>query len=175
MIKIAINKQRGFTLIELIVVIALVGIISGVIALTIGMVTRITSITTPRNMLISQVHLAGSWISGDIHSSTTITPGTIGTWGCSMERYQWNGTSFDYIKVDYTIADGVMTRAISKKDVNGVWQPDSQQEVARYISGPGTATTFAGPTASNTYMLTVSAVYGSENISQFYKIIGRSQ
>lgn len=177
MLKMNHNKQLGFTLIELVVVLSLVGIISGIVALTIGMSMKISGITTPRNLLISQVHLAGNWITGDVHScvGSTISAGTPGTWGCSMERYIWNGTIFEYIKVDYTIAEGVMTRSVYKKDVGGLWQIDSQQEVARYIKGPGTATTFEGPTVSDTYLLTVSAVYGGETVTQFYKVIWRGQ
>ncbi|MCX6005442.1 MAG: prepilin-type N-terminal cleavage/methylation domain-containing protein, partial [Chloroflexi bacterium] len=74
MIKVNLKEQLGVTLIELLVVIALIGIVSGVIALTIVMATRITSITTPQNMLMSQVHLAGNWISKDVQSCNgTIT------------------------------------------------------------------------------------------------------
>jgi prepilin-type N-terminal cleavage/methylation domain-containing protein len=180
MIKQNLKEQLGFTLIELLVVVALVGIISGVLALTIGTATRMTSITTPQNMLVSQVHLAGSWISGDVHSCngtiTAGTPGTPGPWSCSMYRYQWNDTAsrFDVLRIDYTIAGGIMTRSVYK-EVSGLWTIDSQQEVARYISGSGTTTTFVGPTASNTYLLNISAVSGSETINQFYKIIWRGQ
>jgi len=67
------REERGFTLIEILLVIA----ITGVIITPLAMVTT-TLLTNPQqsadqNVVLSQVRNAGYWISRDVHTAKTVT------------------------------------------------------------------------------------------------------
>lgn len=155
-------KCDGYTLVELIVVIGIIGLLAAVMALTFNVVTRVSTTARGQNIVFSQVHTAGNWISKDVESADNVTAGSTGNWKCSIQRYNWNGVdNITTIQIDYNISNGVMTRS-----VNG----GQGQFIAQYISNPGTDTTFMASTENNTYLLTVKSVYSKSSYQCVFKI-----
>ena len=68
------KKQRGFTLIEMLLVLAIVGIIAGATTMTIYQVFAGSSRTSDHMTAIRQVQSAGFWISQDTQMAQTVEP-----------------------------------------------------------------------------------------------------
>ena len=132
--------ERGFTIIELLVALAITGLIAGALSMTIAQIMGSNSQSSNHATVIRQVQNAGYWVSHDVQmaqSDPTIDLSADGfplviTWT------EWNGTENE---VTYTITGTDMIRSLS---VNGV--PTSSFIVARYLEVDPTKTlcTFSG-------------------------------
>jgi prepilin-type N-terminal cleavage/methylation domain-containing protein len=69
------KDQRGFSLLELIIVIALTGIITTAITLTVFQVFNMNTRTSNRMTAVSQVQNAGKIVSEDILEAQIVAPG----------------------------------------------------------------------------------------------------
>jgi Tfp pilus assembly protein PilE len=167
--RINLNSRRGYTMIEVVVIIAVLGAITAVMAMTINMALKITATDTAQSILLTQVHQGASWISKDVASADNITTDS-GTVLCSMKRYVWN--QVDNITTTTTI-DYVVSSTNLLRKVNG----GSGTIIAQYIKYPDADTTFtvapSAPYQSNVYLLKLKAVSGNNNYKQQFKIYQR--
>jgi YD repeat-containing protein len=159
------SGQSGYTLIELLVIIAVMGAVAGVMAMTIDLITNVSRSATAQSVALSQVARAASWIAKDTASAENVTTtGLPANVFCSLQRYSWNGTdNITLIKVDYKIQSGVVTRLVY--DSQG--QLTSQEQVAQYIDSTGTNMASSG---NGMYGLTVKAVYNNSSSRRIYNI-----
>jgi len=161
------NRQSGFTLIELLVVIAVIGFVTGVMALMFNVITKISSTTTSQNIMLGQVQQAGSWMSRDIMSATSVTPYPSGTRLAKIVRYQWNGTdNITSATVDYDIINNKLLRTV---------EPGQAQVIAQFISDLGAGTSLvksASASENNTYIFTVQSNYNNSPnpFNKVYKV-----
>ena len=105
----AIHKnQRGFTLIELVIAIAITSIITGGITMTIFQVFNINSISTNHMIAVRQVQDVGFWVSRDalMAQSTTVT----GITGFPITLTWTDYVSGDEYQVVYTLVGGQLQR-----------------------------------------------------------------
>ena len=154
--------ESGYTLVEMIVIIAILSFLSVVMAMTFGMMTKVNIMNVGQGGAMGQVHLAASWISRDVQSADNVTAGLTGNWVCSMGRFFWTGTDINTEKIDYVITGGQLLRKVN----GGQGVP-----VARYIEGVGTDTSFvAASTDNTTYTLKVKSVYNGSSSSGVYQI-----
>ena len=72
MLKRLSRSQKGFTLVELMIVIALTGIISTAAAMSIHQVLTGTALSNDLNTAINQVRNAGYWISRDAQMAQSV-------------------------------------------------------------------------------------------------------
>jgi|GEM_PF-792416 type II secretory pathway pseudopilin PulG len=160
----AARWSRGFTLLELIIILSIIGGASAVMAMTFSEATRLTSSDVAQAIVLAQVHEAGVSIAKDVASAdniTAVSPGNL----CSMTCYQWSGSAFTRGTVTYTITNGNLLR-------NGNY-------IAQYIDPASTSFIKVTPTVTenNTYLLTIRAAkslgtnkYASDNITfKFYQ------
>ena len=163
--KLLIRKtiwERGYTLIELLVIISVVALLSGVLAMTYNLITRTASMNNESSVALLQVTEASRWITKDVQSADNITGYSDIAWNCVMNCYDWTGTSIDTVNVEYVIQNGVLLRIINQSQT---------VEIARYLSGPGTDTLFAkSASEDNAYILTLKVVYNNASVSKTYKI-----
>ncbi|MGD0354596.1 MAG: hypothetical protein ABSB31_04020 [Dehalococcoidia bacterium] len=160
----AVRWSRGFTLLELIIILSIIGGASAVMAMTFSEATRVTSSDMAQALVLAQVHQASDSIAKDVASADNITA-TSGGNLCSMTCYQWSGSAFTRSTVTYTITSGNLLR-------NGKY-------IAQYIDPASTSLIKVPPTITenNTYLLTIRAAksvgtnkYASDNITfKFYQ------
>jgi len=111
-LRVIINNQRGFALIEMIVVIAITGLISGPVAGTISQVFIINAQSTARMTAVKQVESAVHWLSRDAMMAQTIN-GTAGfpkTSNLSLKWVEWDNTSHS---ANYSLQNGKLRRIYS--------------------------------------------------------------
>jgi len=162
------RKEHGFTLIELLVVMGIIGVLSAAAALTFGVVMKISPSAMEQNSELSQVHMAGSWISRDMKNAYYFS---ISTPVCSMKCRE--GENFDEYNIAYKIEDRTLKR--TSEQLDGAGLPGGNPvtiTVARFID----AATFILDPADSTgryYKLTVVAdnnQSNSDNITRIYKL-----
>ena len=161
------NKQ-GFTLVELLVALAIVGVISGVMVNIISMVRNTTGESTAQSLMMSQVNQAANWIARDIESAGSVT-GTSGNVLCAVTRYVWNGTDMGTSEnISYEVTSG----NILLRKVNG---SASGTPVAQFISyPPGIGNYTIVTSENNTYIIKLRSVYSNgEEYKQQYKVSRR--
>ncbi|MCD6599096.1 MAG: prepilin-type N-terminal cleavage/methylation domain-containing protein [Dehalococcoidia bacterium] len=111
------KNQKGFTLIELIVALAIASVIGVAATMTAHQVVTIPVISNDSNTAINQVRNAVNWINRDVQSAT---PGSINTTSSkflSMEHLEWDdGTSTwsTPIRVEYALGNGELRRSYNE-------------------------------------------------------------
>lgn len=100
-----VENQKGITLIELLVAIALAAVISTAATMAIHQVITIIPRNNNQNTAINQVRNANHWLNFDIQSAT---PGSINTTGLkflSLEQLEWESGNWTPHTVDYSLED----------------------------------------------------------------------
>jgi len=99
-----LNKdQRGLTLIELVIAIALVGVITGGITMTILQVFTMNTRTSNHMTAVRQVQHAGFWVSPDVQMALSVNA-SAGS-GFPLTLIWLEGGSNDVHEVIYTLED----------------------------------------------------------------------
>ncbi len=159
------GADYGFTLIEVLVIIAILGAIMGIMAMTFGMVTRTVAADTAENLIMSQVNQAANWIAKDVESASSVNTDN-GTVLCSVQRYRWDGEEITgSTTVEYIVAGGILQRKVDG---------GAGQTVAQFLCYPDADTTFvlapAAPFQTDTYVLKLKTIYKNREYKQEYKI-----
>ena len=161
-----IRNEGGFTLLELVIVIAVMAVVASAMAITISVMTTISASTTEQYMAMSQVEVAGNTIIRDVASSCNVTAGSEGTWQCSMNRYTWNGSdNLTTVPVVYTITNGVLERTVNSTN---------KTRIAENLVNPGTDTSFLAATENNTYIVKLTSQFNDASFSMLYKVVCKS-
>ena len=115
------KEQTGFTLVELLVAIALVGIITLGITITISQILTINVDASNHMIAVRQVQQAGKEVSKDALQAQNVTCGGSNGFSLTLAWEDWEGT--DNVVV-YTIEDDELQRS---HNIEGV------RVIARYI------------------------------------------
>ena len=143
------KEQTGFTLVELLVAIAIVGIITLGITMTISQIWTINIGASNHMIAVRQVQQAGKEVSKDTLQAQSVQPS--GTWGFPL-TLTWKDRDNANNVVVYTITeDDELERSHS---VNGVTPPS--RVIARYIHAAETSAEWNGK-----LVLTVTATVGN--------------
>jgi len=157
---IIIGNQQGFTLIEVLIAVAVLGAITGIMAMTFNMVTRTTTTGTAQNLMMSQVNQAANWIARDIESASSVMTDN-GTVLCSIQRYVWDGDDItSSTTIDYVVNNGMLRRK-----VNG----SEGTPIAQFISYPDPYTKVEHASENNTYIIKLRSVYKNSEYRQEFK------
>jgi prepilin-type N-terminal cleavage/methylation domain-containing protein len=161
--------QRGFTLIEVLIVIGLTGLIAGGLTTTIMQVMTMSHHTANHMTAVRQVQQAGFWVSPDVQMAQDIDtandPGTP-----EFELLTLNWTEFggsDTHTVIYTL------EAMPSGDYDILWRKhyigsslDSKIKVAEYINPAQTSCVWAGGELN----FTVTATVGDQSETKIYEV-----
>lgn len=150
-------RQGGFTLVELLIAVAILGAIGGALSMAIVTIMKTTDSTKDQAVILQQVQNAGYWISRDVQMAEDVSPGG---GGALVTVNQADG------EVAY-VFDGTTLKR----------QPSGGQEtlVAQYIVEEDTSfvdETEAGDALSK-YKLTVTACRGEAEVERVYEIAKR--
>jgi len=165
------TNQRGFTMIEVIMALAVTAIITGGITMTIFQVFDGNTRSSNHMIAVRQVQNAGYWISHDTQmaQSVALTAGPDG-FPLTLTWADWD--SGDVHKVVYTLlADNKLQRE-HYTNLN----PDATTFVAEYID-PDPAKTNCYEDADGVLIFTVTATVGSgsqeESETRVYEVMPR--
>jgi len=167
--------EKGFTLIELIVVVFIMALIAGAATMTIAQVLGITEHSNDRTTAVRQVQSAGYWISRDSLMAQTVTtdddPGTPELEFITLEWTAWENS--DVHKIVYTFED--MPDGLKKLkrqhliyDINGLEIGNDMMYIARnIIDSPGFFV------EDGVWKLSIGARAGAQTETREYEIIPR--
>ncbi|MCJ7791592.1 MAG: type II secretion system GspH family protein [Dehalococcoidia bacterium] len=158
--------QRGFTLIELVLVIGLTGIIAGGITLTIMQVFNMDARTRNDMIAVYQVRQAGKLVSQDILQAKTVTTGVSSGFPLTL-TWTEGATGGDSHTVIYTLVDmpsGGLKRLQRNESVNGGSQ--TVTPVAEYINPAYTSCVWVGGVLT----FTVTATVGGQSETRVYEV-----
>jgi prepilin-type N-terminal cleavage/methylation domain-containing protein len=164
------GSSRGFTLIELVIVIGLTGLISGGITLTIMQVFNMNTRTRDDMIAVYQVRQAGKMVSEDILQAQSVNnaPGV-------FLNLTWSDWATGHVhNVIYTLADvpsselKILWREHYVKE-DGGFELDSITKVAEYIDPDQTSCVWAGGVLN----FTVTATVGQQSETRVYQIKSR--
>ncbi len=142
------KSQRGFTLNEMLVALAILGVIAPAIGMSIFQVLSINALTGNHMIAVKQVENAIYRISRDAQMAQTVQTGGGSGFTLNLTWVEWDNTSNN---VTYTIQNGELRRAYS---ING-GQPTSTV-VAQHINTDSGVTNCQFVSGVLTFKITVS-------------------
>lgn len=161
------RNQRGFTLIEILVAIALVGLIAGGITAAIMQILTINTRASNHMIVVRQVQQAGKEVSKDALQSQNITCG-----GGSGFPLTFNWTDWEDVEneVVYTLQDMPSSSGLKmlarNHTINGTMEATALPVVAQYIDPDQTSCVWDGDVLS----FTVTATVGDQSETRIYEI-----
>lgn len=166
------KDQRGFSLLELVIVIALTGLITAAITTTIFQVFNMNTRTANRMAAVSQVQHAGKLVSEDILEAQIVVLGENSGFPLTLNRIDpaTNNTH----KVIYDLVDMTFVeyeRLQREHYLNDNPTPDSISIVSEYIDPDPDLTSFVPD--GDAFIFTVTATVGNETETRVYKVTPR--
>jgi prepilin-type N-terminal cleavage/methylation domain-containing protein len=105
------GKQNGFTLIEIVLALAITGILGGGIATFTAQTFTETKRSSTHMQEILQLENAGYWLSRDVQMSQNVTAGPNAGFPLLLK---WVDENNDTFQVTYSLSDGQIQRSLSK-------------------------------------------------------------
>jgi prepilin-type N-terminal cleavage/methylation domain-containing protein len=162
-------QQPGFTLIELTIVLALVGLVGTAIMMSIYQVYGINSSTMARVTAQNQVAFATKWINDDVNQAQIIITSNSNPLGDSgredliLKWEDWENTGYTW-EIRYRVnSRNELVRQEQKYNKNGTLESDRTAIIAYYISSDTYATCCAYKGSPNDIatLLNVTGDYSS--------------
>jgi len=147
------TTEKGFTLIEVLVTLAILGAIMGVMSAAVITIMRVHSQNTEWNVNLRQVQNAGHWISRDALMAQVVSDNKTGVF-LALSWSDWEGNSYD---VDYVLNDNTLMRQLSVRHPDGSTD-NSTLLVAEYIVPASTTCSWGGESGDeNKLTVTITA------------------
>ena len=168
------GNQSGFSLLEMLIVIGIVGTLGGVMSMTTVVMTKVSRQSNEQAAILSQVQNAGYWISRDVNMAHTITIDEVEA-SPEFITLTLPVTADTDKTVVYELQDmeGGMKKLIRSDQYTG-----AQALIAEYIyydpSGDPDDSTDVISYASPTLAFRITAVQGEEMASERYEAIQRA-
>jgi len=109
-LRLRINNQRGFTFIELLIALAITGLIASALTMTIYQVITVPIQSSNHMTAVKQVESAIHWLNRDVQQAQILEVGEDAGFPLSLTWVEWDNTVH---QITYTIEDGELERAHS--------------------------------------------------------------
>lgn len=156
------RRERGFTLIEVVVSLAIISVIIVAMAMTITTLVTNSQGTTERSVVLRQVQNAGYSISRDVQMAENVTLDGTGGFPLTLDIPVDTDQNNDY-SVNYLFDGDKIMRQVYDSSHTLI----KENMVAEYIDVDATTFTDLG---TNTYELTVKACNGEAVAERNYQI-----
>jgi len=160
-IDIAVGGDRGLTLVELLVAVAIGTAIIGAVSMAIMSIMKITPLNNDRAVVLRQVQNAGHWVSLDVLGASSVMPQPEP--GVLVRLQKKEGYPVVTRQVEYVFNDTTLRRRVDG-EVPGML-------IAQYVV---TADTSFAVSGNSTYRLTVKASKGAATLQRTYDVMRRS-
>jgi prepilin-type N-terminal cleavage/methylation domain-containing protein len=165
--------QKGLTLVELVIVVALAGIVSVAIVATTFQVFNFSALASNQMTAIRQVQQAGFWISPDVMMADPSEIADTPPQGKFLVLV-WTHDGTDY-KVEYRLQDGVLLRdRYTKAHLDPDYNWDYTTTIAQYIDTSVDPETGKPKTnyswTAGKLTLTVTATMGEQTETRTYEV-----
>jgi prepilin-type N-terminal cleavage/methylation domain-containing protein len=159
------GSEKGFTLLELVVSLSILGFVTTGLSLTIDTIFKTSSVAANETQSMRQVQTAGYWITRDIQRGVSISTAVSGRF---LDLDYYDGTGWTHTAhVYYVINNGQMTRYLSD---------GSSLPIAQDIISAGTSITSDNSTGTVKWTLNIAVSNGAtENRTATYLIEPRVQ
>ncbi len=154
--------QNGFTLIEILIVLAITSVIVGPLAMATTTLLTNPPRSADQNVVLSQVQNAGYWISRDVQMASNVTPSGPTGFPLSLSIPVDSDKNHD-LRVNYLYDGNKLKREVRDSSLTLI----SETLIADYID---TANTEFIDLASGRYKLTVRASRGQAALTRSYEI-----
>jgi prepilin-type N-terminal cleavage/methylation domain-containing protein len=159
------GSEKGFTLVEMIVTAAIIGIIMAALATTVTALLTHPEQATDHNIVLCEVQNAGYWITRDVQMARNVTlddpSGFPLTFNIPVDTDENNDLSVDYL------FDG---NELKRQVYDSLDTLISETVIAKYIDVADTA---FGVLESNAYKLTIKASKGEAVVERSYEVSQR--
>ena len=153
------KSEKGLTLVELLIVIAITGLIAGGITMTIFQVFNINTRTTNRMTAVRQVQNAGFWVSPDVQMAQSVDAG--GSSGFPLALNWTEYVTGNNHTVIYTLENNELQRSHSVNGGNSTVTP-----IAEYIDSAQTSCVWDGEWLT----FNVTATVGGQSETRVYEV-----
>ena len=175
-VKLFHKNQMGFTLIELMLAIAISGIITGGVTMTIFQVFSGNTRTSNHMTAVRQVQNAGYWVSHDAQMTQSVDDNP--TAPEEILRLTWTDWDGNEHQVVYSllVADNKLQRAHVTKNASDVVIKNEVAIIAEYINPDQTSCVFTdtnGDDIDDTLIFTVTATVGEQTETRIYEVMPR--
>ncbi|MGA7677256.1 MAG: prepilin-type N-terminal cleavage/methylation domain-containing protein [Dehalococcoidia bacterium] len=165
------TTEKGFTLIEVLVALAILGAIMGVMSAAVISIMKVNTQNTEWNVNLRQVQNAGHWISRDALMAQVVSDNKTGVF-LALTWSDWDGNSYN---VDYVlnVNDSTLTRQLNVRHLDGSTD-DSTLLIAKYIDPAFTTCSWDGD--ENNLTVTIKAsLHGNKDryVKRTYEISPR--
>lgn len=157
--------EKGFTVIELLLVVAITGVI--VAPLTMATITLLTNPqrTADQGTVLQQVQNAGRWLSRDVQMTKTVSPGDTNGFPLTLTI-----PMDDNPDNDYTIEYGFEGSTLKRRFYDSGDNLTSETLIADYIDTDNTTFGTDNTTAGGSYKLSIRAVKGEAAVTRGYEV-----
>ena len=157
------SGQKGFTLIELMIAIAIAGLITGGITYAIIQLLTINTRDSNHMIAVRQVQQAGKEVSKDALQAQYVTPGLNQGFPLTFNWTEW-GSNYTH-GVIYSL-NGTGGSGTLQRQHYGNSTLDLTTVVAEYIS----SASFVKTPSGRAYDFTVTATVGTQNETRIYQV-----
>ena len=155
-------REKGFTLIEMLIVIAITGAIIGPLAMATTTLLTSPQRSTDQNVVLSQVQNTGHWISRDVQMARIVTPSGPTGFPLSL-KVPVDGDEENDLTIDYVFTGNKLKRELYDSSPALI----SETLVADYIVTDNTTFVELDPSL---YKLTAVATLGDAVVTRSYEV-----